>query len=110
MQISDKKVEIALANGCLTITQAAERAGVSRQRYNTILNQKHVTPRAAGVQAKAFRLLRTKRRGAKLQKYCEEYLSAVTVPHVGVRGFHYTWTSEVEREAIKEYEKSRGIL
>lgn len=30
MQISDKKVEIALANGCLTITQAAERAGVSR--------------------------------------------------------------------------------
>lgn len=55
-------------------------------------------------------ILRTKRRGAKLQKYCEEYLSAVTVPHVGVRGFHYTWTSEVEREAIKEYEKSRGIL
>ena len=39
MQISDKKVEIALANGCLTITQAAERAGVSRQRYNIILNQ-----------------------------------------------------------------------
>lgn len=62
------------------------------------------------LQAKAFRLLRTKRRGAKLQKYCEEYLSAVTVPHVGIRGFHYTWTSEVEREAIKEYEKSRGIL
>lgn len=27
-----------------------------------------------------------------------------------IRGFHYTWTSEVEREAIKEYEKSRGIL
>lgn len=46
----------------------------------------------------------------KIQKYCEEYLSAVTVPHVGVRGFHYTWTSEVEREAIKGYEKSRGIL
>lgn len=54
MQISDKKVEIALANGCLTITQAAERAGVSRQRYNIILNQKHVTPRAAGVIAKGL--------------------------------------------------------
>lgn len=29
---------------------------------------------------------------------------------IELRGFHYTWTSEVEREAIKEYEKSRGIL
>lgn len=61
------------------------------------------------LQAKAFRLMRTERRGAKLRRYCEEYLNAVTVPHVGVRGFHYTWTSEVEREAIKRYEKSRRI-
>lgn len=53
--------------------------------------------------------MRTERRGAKLRRYCEEYLNAVTVPHVGVRGFHYTWTSEVEREAIKRYEKSRRI-
>lgn len=61
------------------------------------------------LQAKAFRLMRTERRGAKLRRYCEEYLHAVTVPHVGVRGFHVTWTSEVEREAIKRYEKSRRI-
>lgn len=61
-------------------------------------------------QAKAFRLMRTERRGSKLRRYCEEYLSSVTVPHVGVRGFNSTWTSEVEREAIKGYEKSRGIL
>lgn len=54
MQISDKKVEVALANGCLTITQAAERAGVSRQRFNVLLNQKHVTPRAAGLIAKGL--------------------------------------------------------
>ena len=39
MQISDKKVKIALANGCLTITQAAERAGLSRQRYNILLKK-----------------------------------------------------------------------
>lgn len=54
MQISDKKVEVALANGCLTITQAAERAGVSRQRFNVLLNQKHVTPRAAGLIARGL--------------------------------------------------------
>lgn len=54
MQISDKKVEVALANGCLTITQAAERAGVSRQRFNVLLNQKRVTPRAAGLIAKGL--------------------------------------------------------
>lgn len=61
------------------------------------------------LQAKAFRLMRTERRGAKLRRYCEEYLNAVTVPHVGIRSFHATWTSEVEREAIKRYEKSRRI-
>ena len=33
----------------------------------------------------------------------------MTVPHVGIRSFHATWTSEVEREAIKRYEKSRRI-
>lgn len=54
MQISDKKVEVALANGCLTIAQAAERAGVSRQRFNVLLNQKRVTPRAAGLIAKGL--------------------------------------------------------
>ncbi len=62
------------------------------------------------LQAKAFRLMRTERRGAKLRRYCEEYLHAVTVPHVGAYVvFTATWTSEVEREAIKRYEKSRRI-
>lgn len=52
MRISNEKFEIALARSGLTIAQAAEKAGISRQRYATILNQKNVTPRAAGNIAK----------------------------------------------------------
>ena len=53
MRISDAKFDIALANSGLTIGQAAERAGISRQRYAAILNQKRVTPRTAGKIAKS---------------------------------------------------------
>lgn len=53
MRISDAKFDIALANSGLTIGQAAERAGISRQRYSLILNQKRVTPQAAGKIAKS---------------------------------------------------------
>lgn len=80
----------------LTLDETGERLGVRRSGVRDL-------------QAKAFRLMRTERRGAKLRRYCEEYLHAVTVPHVGIRSFHATWTSEVEREAIKRYEKSRRI-
>ena len=52
MKICDAKFEIALARSGLTIGQAAERAGISRQRFTTILNQKNVTPRAVGKIAK----------------------------------------------------------
>lgn len=48
MKISEEKFEIAFARSGLTIAQAAERAGISRQRFSVILNQKNVTPRAAG--------------------------------------------------------------
>ena len=48
MIINDLKFEIALANSGLTIGQAAERAGISRQRYSMILNQKNATPQAVG--------------------------------------------------------------
>ena len=48
MKINDTKFEIALANSGLTIGQAAARAGISRQRFSLILNQKRVTPQAAG--------------------------------------------------------------
>lgn len=33
--------------------------------------------------------------------YREEFLSAASIHHVGVRSFQYTWTSEVEREALR---------
>ena len=48
MKINDAKFEIALANSGLTIGQAAERAGISRQRYAMILNQKNAMPQAVG--------------------------------------------------------------
>ena len=48
MKIDNAKFEIALARSGLTIGQAAERAGISRQRFATILNQKNATPRAVG--------------------------------------------------------------
>ena len=48
MKIDNAKFEIALARSGLTLGQAAERAGISRQRYVMILNQKNATPRAVG--------------------------------------------------------------
>lgn len=48
MVIDIRKFEIALANSGLTLKEAAECAGISRQRYATILNQRNVTPKAAG--------------------------------------------------------------
>lgn len=41
--------------------------------------------------------------------YTDKYLKPVTFRHVGVREFQSTWTSEVEREGIRRYEKSRGL-
>ena len=52
MTINNLKFEIALANSGLTMAQAAERAGLSRQRFSVILNQKNVTPQAIGKIAK----------------------------------------------------------
>ena len=54
MRIDDTKFDIALANSRLTIGQAAARAGISRQRFYTILNQKRVTPQAAGKIARSL--------------------------------------------------------
>ena len=53
MRINDEKFSIALANSGLTITEAAKQAGISRSRYAMILNQKRVTPQAAGKIAKS---------------------------------------------------------
>lgn len=54
MTINKPKFEIVLANSGLTINEAAKRAGISRQRLSTILNQKNVTPLVAGKVAKGL--------------------------------------------------------
>lgn len=54
MTIDNMKFDIALANSGLTLTQAAERAGISRQRYHMILNQKNVTPQVVGKIARSL--------------------------------------------------------
>ncbi len=54
MTINNLKFEIALANSGLTIAKAAEKVGISRQRYCMILNQKNCTPQAAGKIAKSL--------------------------------------------------------
>lgn len=43
LTIDDHKFAIALANSGLTIGEAAGRAGMSRQRFHTILNSKKAT-------------------------------------------------------------------
>lgn len=43
LTIDDHKFAVALANTGLTIGQAAERAGMSRQRFSMIVNSKRAT-------------------------------------------------------------------
>ena len=52
-------------------------------------------------QDRAMRLLRNTGRNKGFIGYREEFLPAASIHHVGVRSFQYTWTSEVEREAMK---------
>ncbi|MDY4193997.1 MAG: helix-turn-helix transcriptional regulator [Bariatricus sp.] len=54
LTIDDRKYAIALANSGLTAGQAAERAGMSRQRFMMIINQKRATPQAVGKIANAL--------------------------------------------------------
>lgn len=54
LTIDDRKYSIALANSGLTVGQAAEKAGISRQRFAMIINSKRVTPKAVGKIAKAL--------------------------------------------------------
>ena len=73
-----------------TLEQAGDRIGVSRSRISEM-------------ERKAFRMLRTERRGGKLKHYYEEYLQAAPVRHVGVESFNRTWTSSTERDAMRAY-------
>ena len=54
LSINDRKYAIALANCGLTIKEAAERAGITRQRFVAIVNSKRITPQAAGKIAKGL--------------------------------------------------------
>ena len=54
LTIDDYKFSIALANAGLTVGQAAERVGMSRQRFYMIVNSKRATAQAVGRVAKAL--------------------------------------------------------
>ena len=71
----------------MTLERVGQEIGVSRERVRNL-------------EAKAFRMLRLPKRCKKLRAYHEEYLTAATIHHVGVRRFQETWTSEVEREVL----------
>lgn len=71
----------------LTLEKTGQALGVNRERVRQL-------------EHKAMRTLRQPYRCRKFRAYFEEYLSAATIHHVGVRRFHETWTSEVEREVL----------
>lgn len=70
-----------------TLERTGQSLGVSRNRIREL-------------ERKAFRMLRTERRGRKLRCYYEEYLRAAPVHHVGLESFNRTWYSSVERDAM----------
>lgn len=72
----------------LTLEKTGQALGVNRERVRQL-------------ESKALRILRLPRRCKKFRAYFEEYLSAAPIHHVGVRRFNETWTSEVEREALR---------
>ena len=79
----------------LTLEKTGQALGVNRER-------------ARQIESKAMRILKQPHRCRKFRAYFEEYLSAASVHHVGARRFNETWTSEVEREAIRWAEKELG--
>lgn len=81
----------------LTLEKTGQALGVNRERVRQL-------------ESKAFRMLRLPRRCGKFRAYFEEYLSAAPIHHVGVRRFNETWTSEVEREALRWAEEELGYI
>lgn len=59
---------------------------------------------------RALNALRRPHRCKKFRAYFEEYLAASPIHHVGVRRFNETWTSEVEREALRWAEEELGYI
>lgn len=54
MELSRRKINIALAKQKMTVSNLAKVYGVSRARMNVILNQREVTPVCAGRMADAL--------------------------------------------------------
>lgn len=54
LTIDDRKFAVALANSGLTVGEAAERAGMSRQRFHMVLNSKRATAQAIGKVARGL--------------------------------------------------------
>lgn len=71
-----------------TMQEAGESIGISASAVRSL-------------ESKAMRTLSLPHRCGKLKRYFEEYLSAAPIHHVGVESFKRTWTSEVEREAMR---------
>ena len=89
-------VRLRYENG-MTLEKAGQALGVNRER-------------ARQLERKAFRILRQPHRCKKFRAYFEEYLSAAPIHHVGVSSFQTTWTSEVEREALRWAEEELGYI
>lgn len=79
----------------LTLEKTGQALGVNRER-------------ARQLEYKGMRILRQLHRCKKFRAYFEEYLSAASIHHVGVESFQRTWTSEVEKEALRWAEKELG--
>lgn len=56
MTLSDSKIALAMARQQLSKTQLAEKAGMSRNRLNVLLNSKKITPVSAGRVAAALQV------------------------------------------------------
>lgn len=87
-------VRLRYENG-LTLEKTGQVMGVNRERVRQI-------------ESKAFRILRQPHRCRTFHAYFEEYLSAASIHHVGVKRYLETWESEVEREALRWAEKELG--
>lgn len=74
-----------------TIKETGEELGVSFEQ-------------ARALQNKAMRTLRIPSRCGKVRSYYEEYIEPADIHHVGLESFKTTWTSEVERAALRGLE------
>lgn len=48
MTLDREKVDIVLANRKMTVTDLCETAGISRNRFYTVMNSKKISPKTAG--------------------------------------------------------------